>query len=137
MGWLEDLLKEYPELASAKYKLIVVNEKLKHLEKEVKLLREKIAEVTTENTALREHPVLVLESGLYVKERGVLWKRTQSGTFEDVPFCPTCIFPLLSFPPGSDDMLTCPKCNFLALFRPSKSHKILATLNKTFAAKRY
>jgi len=135
MGWLEDLVKEYPDLLSAKYKLIVVDERLKYLEKEVKLLQDEIARVKMENSMLRTHPVLVLESGSYVKERGVLWKKTPSGYFEDVPFCPTCIFPLVSFPPGSDDMLTCPKCNFLALFRPSQVHNILTHLNRTFVVK--
>jgi hypothetical protein len=65
---------------------------------------------------------------IFVRERGVLWKRRPGGSFHDEPYCPSCKLPLHPFPPGSDDMLACPKCIFIALFRPSKSKEILDLL---------
>ena len=52
---------------------------------------------------------------IFVRAKGFLWKRLPSGRFQEKPYCPSCKLELIAFPPGSDNMLACPKCNFIAI----------------------
>jgi len=65
----------------------------------------------------------------FVERHGVLWKRESSGRYEDLTYCPSCKLAMIEFPPGSNEMLLCSKCNFVAPFRPNELKSILSKLS--------
>lgn len=130
MEWILDQLKEFPLLTVAR--------------KQLKDGKKRPSRGDESNTPLptgQKPPISDKENhreqaqegprDIFVRVKGVLWKRLPSGRFQEKPFCPSCKLELNAFPPGSDNMLACPKCNFIAIFRPSKSRAILDELNKT------
>lgn len=50
---------------------------------------------------------------------GVLWNRI-GASIEEIAYCPTCKLAMSVFPPGSNEMIACSKCNFIAPFRPNE-----------------
>ena len=50
---------------------------------------------------------------------GVLWKEF-NGDVETIAYCPECKLAMSAFPPGSNEMLICSKCNFTAPFSPDE-----------------
>ena len=56
----------------------------------------------------------------YVEANGVHWKRKGDGTFEKWAYCPTCHLAMSEFPPLSNELLICTKCNYQAPFPPSE-----------------
>lgn len=59
------------------------------------------------------------QSPQFVSAHGVLWKRTSSG-IEPLAYCPECLLAMSSWPPESDELLICSKCDFTAPFKPSE-----------------
>jgi hypothetical protein len=120
MGKITDWLKEAPTLAVAHERLALAETKLADLEKENEKLRK-------ENLALfarlQESP-----QRAYTEAHGVLWKRTASGGHEALAYCPTCKLALATFPPGSNEMLVCSKCDWQAPFRPNEIKGLLKSL---------
>jgi predicted transcriptional regulator len=53
MGWLSDLLKEYPALSVAKERLALAEERFKHIEEENSKLKARVAELEAHNTQLQ------------------------------------------------------------------------------------
>lgn len=56
----------------------------------------------------------------FVDADGVSWNRKPDGTFEQWAYCPKCRLAMTTFPPGSNEMLLCSRCNFAAPFRPGE-----------------
>ena len=111
MSWLEDLLKEHPELSAAQEELAQVAERLRHLEAENRKLKQEKADWMKQPS---------LEPAIRFAEfEGVLWERT-GGTIPPIAHCPRCKLALSALPPGSDEMLVCANCNFTAPFLPSQ-----------------
>ena len=52
MGWLSDLLKEYPALSVAKERLALAEERFKNIEEENTKLKARVAELEVKNTQL-------------------------------------------------------------------------------------
>ena len=67
MGWITDLLKEYPALSVAKERLALAQEKYDALEAENKELKNQVETLENENAALKEQL-----SGLQPKGEGIL-----------------------------------------------------------------
>ncbi|HXJ16155.1 MAG TPA: hypothetical protein VNM68_03050 [Candidatus Polarisedimenticolia bacterium] len=111
MGWIEDLLKDYPELSGAKDRLERIAQQLRHLEAENRKLKEEKAEWT-------KHPAPEPQIQ-FVPYGGVLWEQFR-GTIKSIAYCPHCKIVLTALPPGSDEMLVCAQCNFTAPFLPSQ-----------------
>ncbi len=112
MSWLTDLLKEYPALSVAKERLSLIEEKLKISEDENRKLRE-------ENKALRVGIDNIEKSKNFIEFNGVLWK-VFDGVVETIAYCPECKLAMSTFPPGSNEMHICSKCDFTAPFEPSE-----------------
>lgn len=53
MGWLSDLLKEYPALSVAKERLALAEERFKHIEEENAELKAHVAELEAQNSQLQ------------------------------------------------------------------------------------
>ncbi len=111
MNWLEDLLKEHPELSVAQEQLAHVAERLHHLEAENRKLKQEKADWTKQPT--------IEPKTQFVAFDGVLWERAD-GTIPAIAYCPHCRLVLSALPPGSDEMLVCANCNFTAPFLPSQ-----------------
>ncbi len=116
MGWLTDLLKEYPALSVAKERLSLIEEKLKTSEKENKELRK-------ENDILKSNIARIEKHNKFIEYNGVLWKEL-NGKVEKIAYCPECKLAMSTFPPGSNEMLICSKCNFTAPFSPNEVNSI-------------
>ncbi len=117
MGWLTDLLKDFPALSVAKERLSLIEEKLKIAEEENLKLRK-------ENELLKSRATQNEKRNQFIEFNGVLWKKFD-GKVEAISYCPECELAMSAFPPGSDEMLICSKCNFAAPFNPSEV-KIIA-----------
>lgn len=112
MGWLTDLLKEYPALSVAKERLALFEDRLRIFEAENQ-------ELKAENARLKQELSAHQTSSNFIEHTGVLWKQF-NGEVEPLPYCPECKLAMSAFPPKSDEMLTCSKCNFTAPFPPSQ-----------------
>ncbi len=132
MGWPSDLLKEFP-LDSVAREQLTDRGKRSYCCDEGYSPSSEDQKLPTSDTESRQRQAREGSKAkdIFVREKGVLWKRHPSGGFQEKPYCPSCKLELNAFPPGSDDMLACPKCNFIAIFRPSKSREVLAKLTKT------
>jgi hypothetical protein len=104
MGWLADLLKEYPALSVAKERLALVEERLRLVESENNKLK-------AENAELKKRIPILEKASQFIEYKGVLWKQL-NGTIDSISYCPECKLAMSAFPPGSDEMLICSKCNF-------------------------
>ncbi len=112
MGWLNDLLKDYPALSVAKERLALVEEKLKSSEEENQKLR-------VENAELKKAVGVLKKESNFTEYKGVLWKQL-GDKIDSIAYCPDCKLAMSAFPPGDDEMLVCSKCNFTAPFKPSE-----------------
>lgn len=112
MGWLADLLKEYPALSVAKERLALVEERLRLAEAENKKL-------SAENAELRKKLTLSEKRNEFIEYKGVMWKQVGE-KIDPIAYCPECRLAMSAFPPGSDEMLACSKCTFTAPFPPSE-----------------
>ncbi len=121
MGWLNDLLKQYPALSVAKERLALIEEKLKATDAENKKLRE-------ENNILRQKVNALRKESQFIEFKGVLWKKSGE-SIDPLSYCPDCKLAMSEFPPDSDEMLTCSKCNFTAPFKPSQVETLAKKLD--------
>lgn len=70
MGWLSDLLKEYPALSVAKERLLLAEEKFKKVEIENSELKERIKRLSQQNELLRSR---LDKEEQYPEKYGVRW----------------------------------------------------------------
>jgi hypothetical protein len=105
MGWFSDILKEYPALAGE-------IERLRLMEAENKKRQR-------ENAALRNERKAEQKPEQFREFKGALW-RERNGTVDTIAYCPSCEFAMTVFPPGSNEMIVCSKCNFIAPFQPGE-----------------
>lgn len=119
MGWLSDLIKEYPALSVARERLALVADRLKMAEDENKKLKAEIESLRAERNELAKRAAAQEKREHFVEFKGVLWKQND-GSVDPLPYCPTCKLAMSAFPPGSDDNLICSVCNFTAPFPPSQ-----------------
>lgn len=122
MAWLTDLLKEYPALEVARERIALAEARFAAMEAENRTLKEDLAILKGENTALRRQ----VPSSEFVEARGALFKQKATGQFEPIAYCPECRRALSTIdnyiPPS------CSKCRFMAPFRQDEIPKILADL---------
>ncbi|HLD14616.1 MAG TPA: hypothetical protein VJB18_07865 [Burkholderiales bacterium] len=112
MGWLSDLLKEYPALSVAKERLALVEERFRLVEAENKKLG-------AENADLKKRLSVYEKASQFIEYKGVMWKQ-MGEAIDSIAYCPECKLAMSAFPPKSDEMLVCSKCNFTAPFLPSQ-----------------
>ena len=127
MGLVTDLLKEFPALSVAKERLALIEERLKGSEAENKKLREEIAGLKRERDSLKEKLSLLETENKFFEFKGVLWK-VFSGKVDSLAYCPSCKLAMSAFPPSSDEMLICSKCNFTAPFKPGETESLAKKL---------
>lgn len=124
MGWLSDLLKDYPALAVARERLALKETQYTVLQSENTTLKDEVARLKAENATLRKQ----IPTDDFVESLGVLFKRKSDGTFENIAYCPDCRRPLStiynSVPPR------CSKCHFNAPFRRNDIPGIIGELQK-------
>jgi hypothetical protein len=122
MGWLTELLKDYPALPVAHERIALAEEKYATLEVENKQLKEENARLADELVTLRR----LIPNNDFVERRGALFKRKPDGTFDDIAYCPDCKRALSTienfFPPR------CSKCKFQAPFKRDEIPGILQEL---------
>lgn len=70
----------------------------------------------------------IYEQPGFFMANGVLLNRINKG-IEEIAYCPSCKLAMSSWPPNSDEMLSCSSCNFLAPFRPSELKNIIKKLS--------
>lgn len=119
MGWLADILKDYPALSVARERLALVEDRLKLMEAENKNLKTENAYLRTECAEMKKRVSVYEKANQFVEYKGVLWKQL-NGTVDSISYCPECKLAMFAFPPGSNEMLICSKCNFTAPFPPSQ-----------------
>ena len=110
---LVDWLKDVPTLAIAHERLAIAQEQLQQLQNEVDRL-------ARENTRLRAR-IEATPTPEFQAAKGVLWHKDASGSWERIAYCPTCRVPLSASPPGSNEALACPKCDFVG---PCRAHEL-------------
>jgi len=118
MNWLEDLLKEYPELSAAREKLAAIEVKYSDLENENNLLKREVERLHREIAPTVEGAARFAPT--FVEASGVLWKNKRGGGYENVPYCPTCKSALADYS-GS---LLCLKCNWQAPIKSFEAPKV-------------
>ena len=116
MSWLTDLLAEFPALSVAKERLALVEDRLRDAE-------QKNEELSEENAELKRQLAGFQKTNQFIEIRGVLWKEFD-GVVDAIAYCPVCKLAMSEFPPRSDEMLICSKCNFRAPFLPSEADSI-------------
>lgn len=126
MGWLSDLLKEFPALSVAKERLALVEERLRNIENENKKL-------ISENADLKKQIAAYAKADPFIEYKGVLWIQF-NGEVDAISYCPECKLAMSAFPPGSDEMLVCSRCNFTAPFPPSQVEAIAKKLEVELVA---
>ena len=119
MGWLADLLKDYPALSVVKERLALVEERLRQAEAENKRLKAENTDLRSECAGLKTRVAVATKARQFLEYKGVLWKELD-GVVDSISYCPECKLAMSVFPPGSDEMLVCSKCNFTAPFPPSQ-----------------
>jgi len=120
MGWLSDLLKEYPALSVAKERLALIEDRLKIVEAENEQLK-------AENVELKSKLGANDNRSKFIEFKGVLWTQVD-GKVDTITYCPTCELAMSAFPPGSNEMVICSKCNFIAPFRPDQVDEMAKAL---------
>ena len=120
MGWLTDLLKDYPALSVAKERLALMEERLKHAEARSSVLQQENESLRAELTELKKRVPSDLGKNPFFEYSGVLWKESRDGLIDPLAYCPVCKLAMSTFPPRSNDSLICTKCNFAAPFAPSE-----------------
>ncbi len=128
MNWLDDLLKEFPEISKAKKRLQYWQDRYSDLEKENRSLRDENGEFERKIKGLKEQ----LEAGGgmtgFVEAEGVLWKKKPAGGYENHPYCPRCKLPMSPSPPMLPVFISCLKCSFNAPFVPDNLKRIISEL---------
>ena len=127
MSWLTDLLKEYPALSVARERLALLEERLNDAERQNEKLRRELEKIQMERDFLLENAKEVEKSSRFFEHKGVCWQ-IYEGEVEPFPYCPDCHLAMHAFPPGSDEMLVCSKCDFVAPFAPSEIEKVAKSL---------
>lgn len=112
MGLLADLLKEYPALSVAKERLALIEELMRIVDAENDKLK-------AENAELKKRVPVLEKASKFIEYKGTLWKQL-NGAVDSIAYCPDCTLAMSAFPPGSDEMLICSRCNFTAPFPPSQ-----------------
>lgn len=120
MGWLTDLLKEYPALSVAKERLSLLQDKMQTIENENVKLKEENRDLKAQVNQLKKDIDKYTKEAVFVEGSGVCFKKKTDGNFEIYAYCPSCKQAMSEFPPQSDEMLLCSKCNYRAPFPPSK-----------------
>lgn len=120
MNWISDLLKDYPALSVAKERLALMEDRLKQTESQNLALKTEIASLRSECAELQTRISNDAEKTKYFEHMGVLWKERRDGLIEQIAYCPDCKLAMSAFPPLSDEVLACSRCNFCAPFLPSQ-----------------
>lgn len=126
MSWLSDLIKEFPAIAVAKERIALREDQLHQSEKENEKLKQEKKHLKEENARLLKR----IKSEEFIEESGVFWKRKADGKISPVPYCPVCKLAMSVFPPDSDEVLSCSKCDFIAPFSPSKTQKVFESIEQ-------
>jgi hypothetical protein len=112
MGLLADLLKEYPALSVTKERLALIEERLRIVDAENDKLK-------AENAEIKKRIHVLEKANKFIEYKGTPWKQL-NGAVDSIAYCPDCKLAMSAFPPGSNEMLICSKCNFTAPFPPSQ-----------------
>lgn len=127
MGWLADLLKEYPALSVARERLALFEERLDEAERQNEKLRRELETVQSERDALLENVKKTQKSERFMEHQGVCWQINE-GEVDPLAYCPECHLAMHEFPPNSNETLACSKCNFVAPFAPSEINNVAKSL---------
>lgn len=76
--------------------------------------------IQTSSSTLTHHLSKTNAFDQFVEMSGVLWKKNNIGVYESIIYCPSCQLAMSVFPPGSNEMIVCSKCHFIAPFRPNE-----------------
>jgi hypothetical protein len=90
MGWLTDLLKDYPALAVAKERLAYKEEQFNELKDENRRLTEEIGALKAENAELKKKLADPMQRQEFILESGALWRVKPDGAIEHYPYCTCC-----------------------------------------------
>ncbi len=128
MGFLSELLKDFPALAVAKERIALFEERLKLTEEENGRLKSDNSRLIAENAALKVRLEQQQASAQFAESHGVLWK-SRNGNVERIAYCPICRVAMSEFPPGTNELLVCSKCDFQAPFRPKQTAEIAESVS--------
>jgi hypothetical protein len=120
MSWLTDLLREYPALSVAKERLVLLQDKMQVLGDENEKLKKENDELRMQVVELKKQLERYIKEEVFIEDSGVLFKKKLDGNFENFAYCPTCKQAMSEFPPRSNELLICTKCNYQAPFLPNK-----------------
>ncbi|MFT4582211.1 MAG: hypothetical protein ACI915_000040 [Gammaproteobacteria bacterium] len=113
MGWLSDLLKEYPALS-------VETERLALMEAENK--KQKMEDGALQNERHAEQ-----KRQRFREFKGVLWTE-HNGKIDPTVYCPYCEFAMAVILSGTSEMIVCSKCNFIASFQAKEIENLTRSL---------
>ncbi|MFT4560574.1 MAG: hypothetical protein ACI9BW_000308 [Gammaproteobacteria bacterium] len=113
MGWLSDILKEYPALS-------VETERLQSLEA-------KNGKLKMDNAAFQNGASAERKRQRFTMFKGVLWTE-HNGLVDRTIYCPSCKSAMAVFPSKSNEKIVCPKCNFIAPFQSNEIEKLARIL---------
>ena len=116
MNWLDNLLKEYPELSVAREKLSVWQDKHNALEAENENLKKEKRELKETITKLENLVAQHVKIDPFIEDHGVLWKMGADGSVDHIAYCPKCRLVMTPFPSGNPEYFICTQCKFRAPF---------------------
>ena len=123
MGFVTDLIKEFPALSVVRERLALAEGKFAALEADNRRLNKANSKLRAEVAELRKR----MPSDEFVEHKGVLFKRGRSGAFDGIAYCPVCQLALSTpeefFPPR------CSKCRFDAPFALSQIPQIITEIS--------
>ena len=129
MGWVSDLLREFPALSVAKERLSLLEDRLKQSEGECEKLRAENEMLAGKVASLEARLSEADKGSKFVEDSGVLWKRDASGRFPPICYCPKCLLAMSVVDPMLDLPPRCSQCKFKAPFERSHIQEIANRLN--------
>lgn len=130
MNWLDDLLKDFPDLAVAKEKLVSWQEKYNALEAENENLKKENRELKETIIKLENQVAQHVQIDPFIENHGVLWKKGANGSVDKIAYCPKCRLVMTPFPSGNPECLICTQCKFRAPFHPGELGSIVNNIQR-------
>ena len=130
MNWLDDLLKEHPDLAAAKEKLALWQDKYNALEAENENLKKEKRELKETIPKLENLVAQHVKIDPFIEDHGVLWKRGADGSIDKIAYCPKCRLVMTPFPSGNPECFICTQCKLRAPFNSEKSDSIAKNIKR-------
>jgi len=124
---LQNLINEHGSASILRERLALLVDKVAELEKKNRTLQESLADLHVENAQLRKQLEEKTVAEEFTEHRGALFKRKNSGGYDNCVFCQSCHAPMFSLEGVTP--FHCGKCGTTLNFNGDELPKIISELN--------